>query len=174
MRAPLRERPGDVLPLARHFLQEAARQLGKPLDSFSAQAAESGKPAEIIEKMVDGRIKKFLKEVTLLGQNVNAYQGQMDDGEIADLALLIHYVAAVEGIDRIRYTTSHPVEFSDALIQAHAEVPELVKYLHLPVQSGSDRVLAGMKRNHTALEYKSRIRKLKAAVCQDRYFRSRG
>src|SRR3546814_796557 len=86
------------------------------------------------------------------------------DGRLADLAELIRVVAAVDGIDRIRYTTSHPLEFSDALILAHAEVPELVKYLHLPVQSGSDRVLAGMKRNHTALEYKSRIRKLKAAV----------
>lgn len=73
-------------------------------------------------------------------------------------------VAAVDGIERIRYTTSHPLEFSDALIQAHAEVPELVKFIHLPVQSGSDRVLAAMKRNHTVLEYKSRIRKLKAAV----------
>src|SRR5690606_13888666 len=77
---------------------------------------------------------------------------------------LLYAVAAIEGIERIRYTTSHPLEFSDAIIQAHADLPKLVKYLHLPVQSGSDRVLAGMKRNHTALEYKSRIRKLKAAV----------
>lgn len=105
-----------------------------------------------------------VREVTLLGQNVNGFRGAMPDGSIADLADLIRAVAAVDGIDRIRYTTSHPLEFSDALIQAHAEVPELVKYLHLPVQSGSDRVLANMKRNHTALEYKSRIRKLKAAV----------
>jgi len=105
-----------------------------------------------------------VREVTLLGQNVNGYRGATHDGRTADLAELIRVVAAVDGIDRIRYTTSHPLEFSDALIQAHAEVPELVKYLHLPVQSGSDRVLAGMKRNHTALEYKSRIRKLKAAV----------
>ncbi|MCO6060037.1 tRNA (N6-isopentenyl adenosine(37)-C2)-methylthiotransferase MiaB [Pseudomonas sp. MOB-449] len=103
-------------------------------------------------------------EVTLLGQNVNGYRGLTHDGRIADFAELIRVVAAVEGIERIRYTTSHPLEFSDALIQAHAEVPELVKFVHLPVQAGSDRILAAMKRNHTALEYKSRIRKLKAAV----------
>ena len=100
-----------------------------------------------------------VKEVTLLGQNVNGYRF---DG--TDFAELLHAVAAIDGIERIRYTTSHPLEFSDAIIQAHAEIPKLVKYLHLPVQSGSDRVLAAMKRNHTALEYKSRIRKLKAAV----------
>ncbi|AKX44535.1 (dimethylallyl)adenosine tRNA methylthiotransferase [Thiopseudomonas alkaliphila] len=105
-----------------------------------------------------------VREITLLGQNVNGYRGSTADGQLMDLADLIRAVAAVDGIDRIRYTTSHPLEFSDSLIQAHAEVPELVKYLHLPVQSGSDRVLANMKRNHTALEYKSRIRKLKAAV----------
>ena len=104
-----------------------------------------------------------VREVNLLGQNVNAYRGLMDDGETADLALLIHYVAAVDGIDRIRYTTSHPVEMNDSLIQAYADVPELVAHLHLPVQSGSDRVLAMMKRNHTALEYKSVIRRLRAA-----------
>ncbi|UJJ30915.1 tRNA (N6-isopentenyl adenosine(37)-C2)-methylthiotransferase MiaB [Halopseudomonas maritima] len=100
-----------------------------------------------------------VKEVTLLGQNVNGYR--FDGTDFADL---LHAVAAIDGIERIRYTTSHPLEFSDAIIQAHAEIPKLVKYLHLPVQSGSDRVLAAMKRNHTALEYKSRIRKLKAAV----------
>ncbi|MEH6492324.1 tRNA (N6-isopentenyl adenosine(37)-C2)-methylthiotransferase MiaB [Halopseudomonas sp.] len=115
--------------------------------------------AEVIHLAENG-----VREVTLLGQNVNGYRGVTHDGSIADLADLIRVVAAVDGIDRIRYTTSHPLEFSDSLIQAHAEVPELVKYLHLPVQSGSDRVLAGMKRNHTALEYKSRVRKLRAAV----------
>ncbi|MGM0676897.1 MAG: tRNA (N6-isopentenyl adenosine(37)-C2)-methylthiotransferase MiaB [Pseudomonadota bacterium] len=104
-----------------------------------------------------------VREVNLLGQNVNAYRGPMHDGEIADLALLIHYVAAVDGIDRIRFTTSHPVEFSDSLIQAFADVPELASHLHLPVQSGSDRILAAMKRGHTALEYKSRIRRLRQA-----------
>jgi len=105
-----------------------------------------------------------VREVTLLGQNVNGYRGTTHDGRIAEFAELIRVVAAVDGIERIRYTTSHPLEFSDALIQAHAEVPELVKYVHLPVQAGSDRILAAMKRNHTALEYKSRIRKLRAAV----------
>ncbi|WP_178082563.1 tRNA (N6-isopentenyl adenosine(37)-C2)-methylthiotransferase MiaB [Pseudomonas sp. AOB-7] len=107
---------------------------------------------------------KGVKEVTLLGQNVNGYRGAAPDGRIVDFAELLHAVAALDGIDRIRYTTSHPLEFSDAIIQAHAEIPQLVKYLHLPVQSGSDRILAAMKRNHTALEYKSRIRKLRAAV----------
>ena len=102
-----------------------------------------------------------VREVNLLGQNVNAYQGKMDDGEIADLALLINIVAQIDGIDRIRYTTSHPVEFSDSLIQAYAEVPELVSHLHLPIQSGSDKILTLMKRGHTALEYKSKIRKLR-------------
>ncbi len=102
-----------------------------------------------------------VREVTLLGQNVNAFRGVMDDGEIADLALLIHYVAAVEGIDRIRYTTSHPVELSDSLIQAYAEVPELVGHLHLPVQTGADRILMQMKRGHTALEYKAKVRALR-------------
>ena len=108
--------------------------------------------------------EKGVREVTLLGQNVNGYRGDTPDGHIADFAELLYAVATIEGIDRIRYTTSHPLEFSDALIQAHVDIPELVKFVHLPVQSGSDRILAAMKRNHTALEYKSRIRKLKAAV----------
>lgn len=104
-----------------------------------------------------------VREINLLGQNVNAYRGEMHDGEIADLALLIHYVAKIPGIDRIRFTTSHPVEFSESLIEAYAEVPELVSFLHLPVQAGSDRVLAAMKRGHMAIEYKSKIRKLREA-----------
>ena len=102
-----------------------------------------------------------VREVHLLGQNVNAYRGVMDDGEIADLALLIHYVAAIKGIERIRFTTSHPMEMNESLIQTFAEVPQLVSHLHLPVQSGSDRILAMMKRGHTALEYKSIIRRLR-------------
>jgi len=102
-------------------------------------------------------------EVNLLGQNVNAYHGPMHDGAIADLATLIYYVAAIEGIERIRFTTSHPVEFTDSLIQAYAEVPKLANYLHLPVQHGSDRVLSAMKRGHTILEYKQKIRKLREA-----------
>ncbi|WGL17559.1 tRNA (N6-isopentenyl adenosine(37)-C2)-methylthiotransferase MiaB [Microbulbifer bruguierae] len=102
-----------------------------------------------------------VREVNLLGQNVNAYRAEGEDGQVADFAELITYVAAIDGIDRIRYTTSHPVEFSDALIDVYAEVPELVNHLHLPVQSGSDRILMAMKRGHTALEYKSKIRRLK-------------
>jgi len=102
-----------------------------------------------------------VREVNLLGQNVNAYRGDSHDGEIVDFAELLHYVARIPGIDRIRYTTSHPVEFSDALIDAYAEIPQLVDHLHLPVQSGSDRILMAMKRGHTVLEYKSKIRRLR-------------
>lgn len=105
--------------------------------------------------------KQGVKEVNLLGQNVNSYQGLMHNGQIADLATLIYYVAAVDGIDRIRFTTSHPLEFNDSLIQAYADNPELANYLHLPVQSGADRILALMKRGHTAIEYKQKIRKLR-------------
>ncbi len=112
--------------------------------------------AEVAKLAVQG-----VREVNLLGQNVNAYRGVMHDGEVADLGLLIHYVAAIDGIDRIRYTTSHPMEMNDSLIQAYAEVPELVSHLHLPVQSGSDRILTLMKRGHTVLEYKSIIRRLR-------------
>ncbi|KTC67893.1 (dimethylallyl)adenosine tRNA methylthiotransferase [Legionella birminghamensis] len=102
-----------------------------------------------------------VREINLLGQNVNDYRGKMNSGEIADLALLIHYLSAIEGIGRIRFTTSHPLAFSDNLINAYAEVPELANHLHLPVQSGSDRILAMMKRGYTALEFKSKIRKLR-------------
>ena len=104
-----------------------------------------------------------VREVNLLGQNVNAYRGPMHDGQYADLATLIYYVAAIDGIERIRFTTSHPVEFNDSLIQAYAEVPKLANFLHLPVQSGSDRVLSRMKRGHTTIEYKQKIRKLREA-----------
>ena len=102
-----------------------------------------------------------VREVTLLGQNVNAYRGPTEDDEISDLALLIEHVAAIPRIDRIRYTTSHPLELSDRLIEVYARVPELVSQLHLPVQSGSDRILSLMKRGHTVLEYKAKIRKLR-------------
>ncbi len=101
-----------------------------------------------------------VREINLLGQNVNAYRGE-NAGSVVDLAELITYVAAIDGIDRIRFTTSHPVEFSDSLIEVYAEVPELVSHLHLPVQSGSDRILAAMKRGHTVLEYKSKLRRLR-------------
>ena len=102
-----------------------------------------------------------VREINLLGQNVNAYRGETPDNNLCDLAELITYVAKIDGIDRIRYTTSHPVEFSENLIAVYAEVPELVSHLHLPVQSGSDRILSAMKRGHTVLEYKSKIRKLR-------------
>jgi len=105
--------------------------------------------------------EKGVREINLLGQNVNAYRGPMHDGTTADLALLIHYVSVIEGIDRIRFTTSHPVEFSQNLTNAFAEVPQLANYLHLPVQSGSDRILSLMKRGHTVLEYKQKIRRLR-------------
>jgi tRNA-2-methylthio-N6-dimethylallyladenosine synthase len=105
--------------------------------------------------------RQGVREINLLGQNVNAYRGPMHDGQVADLATLIYYVAAVDSVERIRFTTSHPMEFTDSLIQAYAEVPKLANYLHLPVQHGSDRVLARMKRGHTILEYKQKIRKLR-------------
>ena len=122
---------------------------------------EVSRPAADVLAEVAHLAGQGVREVNLLGQNVNAYRGSMLDGSLCDLAELIGYVAGIEGIDRIRYTTSHPVEFSDSLIAAYAEVPELVSHLHLPVQSGSDRILAAMKRGHTVLEYKSKIRKLR-------------
>ena len=122
---------------------------------------EVSRPFDDVIKEVQILANQGVREVNLLGQNVNAYQGLMDDGQSADLALLINLVAQINGIDRIRYTTSHPVEFSDSLIQAYAEVPELVSHLHLPIQSGSDKILTLMKRGHTALEYKSKIRRLR-------------
>jgi tRNA-2-methylthio-N6-dimethylallyladenosine synthase len=103
-----------------------------------------------------------VREVNLLGQNVNAYRGPTHDGGIADLAVLIHAIAQIDGIGRIRFTTSHPLEFSDSLIEAYANVPQLANYLHLPVQAGSDRILSAMKRGYTSLEFKQKIRKLRA------------
>ena len=103
-----------------------------------------------------------VREINLLGQNVNAYRGLSHDGKTIDLALLINYIANIDGIDRIRFTTSHPVEFNENLINVYSDIPELVSHLHLPLQSGSDRILAAMKRGHTALEYKSIIRKVVA------------
>src|SRR3954465_4296734 len=102
-----------------------------------------------------------VREVTLLGQNVNAYAGAMSDGAVVDLATLIHHVAAIPSIERIRFTTSHPLEFTDSLIEAYANVPQLANHLHLPVQSGSDRILSLMKRGYTALEFKEKVRKLR-------------
>lgn len=122
---------------------------------------EISRPLDDVISEVAALAEQGVREVNLLGQNVNAYRGLMDDGDYADLALLLHYVAAVDGIDRIRYTTSHPVEFSDNLIEAYGMIPELVSHLHLPIQSGSDRILMMMKRGHTAMEYKHKIRKLR-------------
>jgi tRNA-2-methylthio-N6-dimethylallyladenosine synthase len=124
---------------------------------------EISRPFDDVIAEVAALAEQGVREVNLLGQNVNAYRGPMHDGEVADLATLIYYVAAIDGIDRIRFTTSHPVEFTDSLVQAYAEVPKLASYLHLPVQHGSDRVLAAMKRGHTVLEYKQKIRKLREA-----------
>ncbi|NCF13983.1 MAG: tRNA (N6-isopentenyl adenosine(37)-C2)-methylthiotransferase MiaB [Gammaproteobacteria bacterium] len=124
---------------------------------------EISRPFDDVIAEVASLAEQGVREVNLLGQNVNAYRGPMHDGEIADLATLIYYVAAFDEIERIRFTTSHPVEFTDSLIQAYAEVPKLASYLHLPVQHGSDRVLAAMKRGHTILEYKQKIRKLREA-----------
>jgi tRNA-2-methylthio-N6-dimethylallyladenosine synthase len=128
---------------------------------------EVSRPFEDVLTEVAGLADQGVKEVTLLGQNVNAYRGRMggkmgNTEDIADFALLIEYVAEIPGIERIRYTTSHPNEFTQRLIDVYAKVPKLVSHLHLPVQHGSDRILAAMKRGYTALEYKSTIRKLRA------------
>ena len=122
---------------------------------------EISRPLDDVIVEVAHLVSQGVKEITLLGQNVNAYRGKTHDDELCDFATLLHYVAAIEGVKRIRYTTSHPVEFSDALISAYAEIPSLVNHLHLPVQSGSDRILAAMKRGHTVLEYKAKIRRLR-------------
>ncbi len=122
---------------------------------------EVSRPLDDVIAEVAGLAEQGVCEINLLGQNVNAYRGPMHGGGTADLALLIHYVAHIDGIERIRFTTSHPVEFSDSLIEAFGEVPKLANYLHLPVQSGSDRVLSLMKRGHTILEYKQKIRRLR-------------
>ncbi len=124
---------------------------------------EVSRPVDDVIAEVATLAAQGVREVNLLGQNVNAYRGRTHDGETADLSLLIRYVAAIDGIGRIRFTTSHPVEMSDALIETYAEVPELVSFLHLPVQSGSDRILMAMKRGHTAWEYKQKIRRLHQA-----------
>ena len=123
---------------------------------------EISRPFEQVLQEVNELAAQGVREVTLLGQNVNAYAGDMEDGTPADLATLIHFVAAIDGVERIRFTTSHPLEFNDSLIEAYANVPKLNNFLHLPVQSGSDRILAAMKRGHTVLEYKQKIRKLRA------------
>jgi tRNA-2-methylthio-N6-dimethylallyladenosine synthase len=124
-------------------------EVSRPLDDVLAEAA--------------GLVDQGVREITLLGQNVNAYRGAMGEGEVADFALLLELVAEIPGVERLRFTTSHPREFTPRLIDLYAKLPKLVSHLHLPVQSGSDRILAAMKRGYTALEYKSIVRKLKAA-----------
>ncbi len=136
---------------------------------------EISRPFEQVLREVEGLAAQGVREITLLGQNVNAYAGPMAeiqaggdaaqadrDAAQADLATLIHYVAGIKGVERIRFTTSHPLDFNDSLIEAYANVPKLNNFLHLPVQSGSDRILSAMKRGHTVLEYKQKIRKLRA------------
>jgi tRNA-2-methylthio-N6-dimethylallyladenosine synthase len=122
---------------------------------------EVSRPLEDVLVEVRHLASSGVKEVTLLGQNVNAYRGTLPDGESADFALLLMQVAKIEGLERIRYTTSHPLEFTQRLIDAYARLPKLVSQVHLPVQSGSDRILAAMKRNYTAMEYRSIIRRLR-------------
>jgi tRNA-2-methylthio-N6-dimethylallyladenosine synthase len=124
---------------------------------------EVSRPFEAVLTEVAELAQQGVKEVTLLGQNVNAYRGATPEGEAADLALLLEYVAAIPGIERIRYTTSHPREFTQRLADAHAAIPQLAPHVHLPVQAGSDRVLAAMKRGYTVLEYKAIVRRLRAA-----------
>lgn len=122
---------------------------------------EISRPLSDVLNEVRALAGQGVREINLLGQNVNAYRGAMDDGDTADLALLIRYVAAIEGIGRIRFTTSHPIEFTDNLIETFADVPQLVDHLHLPVQSGSDRILKLMKRGHLRADYLETIRKLR-------------
>jgi tRNA-2-methylthio-N6-dimethylallyladenosine synthase len=122
---------------------------------------EISRPLNDVIAEITALAAQGVREINLLGQNVNAYRGEMEDGDIADFALLLHYVAAVDGIDRIRFTTSHPAEFTDSLIEAFAEIPKLVNHLHLPVQSGSDHILKLMKRGYTRADYIEKIRKLR-------------
>jgi tRNA-2-methylthio-N6-dimethylallyladenosine synthase len=124
---------------------------------------EVSRPLTQVMEEIGQLASQGVSEVTLLGQNVNAYRGELDGGGHADLAALIYHVAAVPGVERIRFTTSHPVEFRDSLVEAYRDVRKLASYLHLPVQSGADRILALMKRGHTALEYKQKIRRLREA-----------
>ena len=122
---------------------------------------EISRPFDDVIAEIASLADQGVREINLLGQNVNAYRGSMHDGSCADLAVLIHAIASIDSIGRIRFTTSHPLEFSDSLIEAYANVPKLANYLHLPVQAGSDRILAAMKRGYTTLEFKQKIRKLR-------------
>jgi tRNA-2-methylthio-N6-dimethylallyladenosine synthase len=131
---------------------------------------EMSRPFAQVDAEVRSLVAQGVREVTLLGQNVNAYRGPRDDGTLVDLAGLIRHVAAFEGLERIRFTTSHPLEFSKSLVDAYADVPKLANYLHLPVQSGSDRILAAMKRGYTRLEYRQKIRRLRCVRARHQPF----
>ncbi|WP_198244663.1 tRNA (N6-isopentenyl adenosine(37)-C2)-methylthiotransferase MiaB [methane-oxidizing endosymbiont of Gigantopelta aegis] len=124
---------------------------------------EISRPLNDVIAEIESLAQQGVREINLLGQNVNAYRGEMDDGDIASFSLLLHYVAAVDGIDRIRFTTSHPLEFTDDIIEAYTEIPQLVSHLHLPVQSGSNRILSAMKRGHTREDYLQIMEKIKQA-----------
>ena len=126
------------------------------------RGTEISRPFEDVLVEVADLAAQGVREINLLGQNVNAYRGPFGDGEVADLGLLIRAIAEIESIGRIRFTTSHPLEFSDSLVEAYRDVPKLANYLHLPVQAGSDRILAAMKRGYTAIEFKQKLRKLRA------------
>ncbi len=126
------------------------------------RGTEISRPFEDVLVEIVQLASQGVREINLLGQNVNAYRGPYGDGEVADLGLLIRAIADIDGIGRIRFTTSHPLEFSDSLVEAYRDVPQLANYLHLPVQAGSDRILSAMKRGYTALEFKQKIRKLRA------------
>ena len=123
---------------------------------------EISRPLNDVIAEISALAEQGVREINLLGQNVNAYQGETDEGDIAEFSLLLHYVAAVDGIDRIRFTTSHPAEYTDEIIQAFEEIPELVSHLHLPVQSGSDQILSNMKRGYTRADYLDIMKKMKA------------
>ena len=163
----------DHLPLARVTGPSAFVSIMEGCSKYCSfcvvpytRGEEVSRPFDDVLAEVAQLAEQGVMEVTLLGQNVNAYRGPMADGDengAADLALLLEYVAEIPGIERIRYTTSHPKEFTQRLIDAYAHIPKLVSHLHLPVQSGSDRILMAMKRGYTALEYKSKVRKLRAA-----------
>ncbi|HCU90178.1 MAG TPA: tRNA (N6-isopentenyl adenosine(37)-C2)-methylthiotransferase MiaB, partial [Gammaproteobacteria bacterium] len=160
----------DRLPLAKADGPSASVSIMEGCSKYCSfcvvpytRGEEFSRPLDDVLAEIFALSEQGVREVTLLGQNVNAYRGQMHDGKIADLATLIRYVAAIKNLDRIRYTTSHPVEFSQRLIDVYSDVRELVSHVHLPVQSGSDRILAMMKRGHTTLEYLAKIRNLRKA-----------
>jgi len=158
----------DALPPAKHEGCTAFVSIMEGCSKYCSfcvvpytRGEEVSRPFDDVLTEIAGLADQGTKEITLLGQNVNAYRGRMNDGETADFALLLEYLAEMPGIERLRYTTSHPREFSQRLIDSYRQLPQLVDHVHLPVQSGSDRILGAMKRGYTALEYKSIIRRLR-------------